>query len=59
MWRIEDRDVSISSLTAPTEKTHYVFFVTVIRQPLSAGHGGFAIILQTILALNTALLCLC
>ena len=39
MLRIEDRDVSISNLTAPTEKTHYEFFVTVIRQPLSAGHG--------------------
>ena len=30
--RIEDRDVSISNLTAPTEKSHYKFFVTVIRQ---------------------------
>ena len=39
--RIEDRDVSNSNLTAPTEKSHYEFFVTVIRQPLSAGHEGF------------------
>ena len=41
MLRIEDRDVSMSNLTAPTEKSHYEFFVTVIRQPLSAGHDGF------------------
>ena len=39
MPRIEDRDVSISNLTAPTEKSHYdcKVFVTGIRHSLYAG----------------------